>query len=282
MCAVFTLINRQSYFCELYIARIPTLDANGYKSSCGRVSQTLLLPPLVCTIAANRDRIYGIRNVHCKYLFPGRTSGEINQTLLFNPKEQEFTFNGEDVTLTGIASGAYEYGGENETPEEVTSRCNEADDGAGSSSGCDEGEATDNASIPQQSPKYRQSVYSSSGSDAEEEAKQCDGDAENPYYVDSSSSSEEEECGEDDGRHIWATYYDVLGIPCFASQRDIRKAYKALALRLHPDKNKSRKAVSEFVELREAYEVLSSPEKRLEYDKRCFVEGVGLDEENGS
>mmetsp|Transcript_6415 Transcript_6415/g.16368 ORF Transcript_6415/g.16368 Transcript_6415/m.16368 type:complete len:250 (-) Transcript_6415:2115-2864(-) len=62
-------------------------------------------------------------------------------------------------------------------------------------------------------------------------------------------------------------YYDVLGVPKKAGVDEIRKAYRALALKYHPDKNSSPDAPPKFLEVSEAYSVLSVPAKRLAYDR---------------
>ena len=63
-------------------------------------------------------------------------------------------------------------------------------------------------------------------------------------------------------------YYSILGVPKEATDDEIRKAYRKLALRYHPDKTKSDKAANEkFVEINEANQVLSDPEKRKKYDQ---------------
>jgi len=61
-------------------------------------------------------------------------------------------------------------------------------------------------------------------------------------------------------------FYKVLGISKTATIDDIKKAYKKLALKYHPDKNKSAGAEERFKEVAEAYEVLSDPTKRQKYD----------------
>ncbi len=62
-------------------------------------------------------------------------------------------------------------------------------------------------------------------------------------------------------------YYSILGVPKGASQDEIKKAYRKLALKYHPDRNKGDKSSQEkFKEINEAYEVLSDPEKRKNYD----------------
>jgi len=63
-------------------------------------------------------------------------------------------------------------------------------------------------------------------------------------------------------------YYAVLGVGKQASQEEIKKAYRRLALRYHPDKNAGDKVAEEkFKEVAEAHEVLGDPEKRKKYDQ---------------
>ena len=63
-------------------------------------------------------------------------------------------------------------------------------------------------------------------------------------------------------------YYDILGISKQASAEEIKKAYRKLALQYHPDRNPgNKKAEDKFKKAAEAYQVLSSPEKKAQYDQ---------------
>ena len=62
-------------------------------------------------------------------------------------------------------------------------------------------------------------------------------------------------------------YYETLGVERDASQDDVRRAYRRLARKYHPDVSKEADAESRFKEVGEAYEVLKDPEKRAAYDR---------------
>jgi len=62
-------------------------------------------------------------------------------------------------------------------------------------------------------------------------------------------------------------YYEVLGISKDASEQDIKKAFRHLAMQYHPDRNKAPDAEEKFKEINEAYAVLSDPQKRSTYDR---------------
>ncbi|WP_158770113.1 MULTISPECIES: molecular chaperone DnaJ [unclassified Paraglaciecola] len=63
-------------------------------------------------------------------------------------------------------------------------------------------------------------------------------------------------------------YYEVLGVDKSAAERDIKKAYKRLAMKYHPDRTQGDKAMEEkFKEVQEAYEILTDSQKRAAYDQ---------------
>lgn len=73
-------------------------------------------------------------------------------------------------------------------------------------------------------------------------------------------------------------YYQVLGVSKDASQKEIKKAFKQLAKKYHPDVSKEENAEEKFKEVQEAYAVLSDEQKRAQYDRvghDAFVNGFG-------
>src|SRR5699024_11315087 len=62
-------------------------------------------------------------------------------------------------------------------------------------------------------------------------------------------------------------YYEVLGVDKEASKDEIKKAYRKLARKYHPDVNKEDDAETKFKEAKEAYEVLGNEQKRAQYDQ---------------
>src|ERR1700753_1783320 len=63
-------------------------------------------------------------------------------------------------------------------------------------------------------------------------------------------------------------YYEILEVPKTATKEEIKKAYRKVALKFHPDRNQGDKAAEEkFKEAAEAYEILSDDKKRSQYDQ---------------
>ena len=66
-------------------------------------------------------------------------------------------------------------------------------------------------------------------------------------------------------------YYEILGVPRNATQTEIRNAYRKLAKLYHPDRNSSEHAKTYIQLINEAYETLSDPQKRSQYDQPAFT-----------
>ena len=73
-----------------------------------------------------------------------------------------------------------------------------------------------------------------------------------------------------------SNYYEVLGVGRDASETDLKRAYRQLAMQYHPDKNPGDKAAEDrFKQISEAYAVLSDPDKRAHYDRFGVAPGAG-------
>ena len=71
-------------------------------------------------------------------------------------------------------------------------------------------------------------------------------------------------------------YYELLGLEKGASEDDIKKGFRKMALQYHPDRNKDNKEAEEkFKEINEAYQVLSDPQKKAQYDQYGHVDNNG-------
>ena len=64
------------------------------------------------------------------------------------------------------------------------------------------------------------------------------------------------------------SYYDVLGLAPEATIEDIKKKYKILAIKYHPDKNPDKNETEKFLKITKAYEILSDLAKRSDYDRQ--------------
>jgi len=71
-------------------------------------------------------------------------------------------------------------------------------------------------------------------------------------------------------------YYDILGIEKTADESQIKKAYRKLAIKFHPDKNKAKNAEEAFKKVNQAFSVLSDKQKRQNYDMFGTEEGPGI------
>ncbi|HEX77470.1 MAG TPA: molecular chaperone DnaJ [Dehalococcoidia bacterium] len=71
-------------------------------------------------------------------------------------------------------------------------------------------------------------------------------------------------------------YYEILGVPRNATDEEIKRAFRRLAFKYHPDRNKEDGAEQRFKEVNEAYEVLSDPQKRASYDRFGHVGAEGV------
>lgn len=75
-------------------------------------------------------------------------------------------------------------------------------------------------------------------------------------------------------------YYEILGIGKDADKKAIKNAFRELALKYHPDRNKAPDAEERFKEIAEAYAILSDPKKRREYDLRGHAGVAGFSHED--
>lgn len=75
-------------------------------------------------------------------------------------------------------------------------------------------------------------------------------------------------------------YYEVLGVSRDADAKAIKDAFRELALKYHPDRNKSPDAEARFKEIAEAYAIISDPKKRADYDARGFAGVAGFSTED--
>lgn len=73
------------------------------------------------------------------------------------------------------------------------------------------------------------------------------------------------------------SYYDVLGVPRSATEDEIKRAYKKLALKFHPDKNPAKRAGEAFNKIAEAFQCLSDKDMRAHYDRFGREPGAPMD-----
>jgi DnaJ homolog subfamily B member 4 len=72
-------------------------------------------------------------------------------------------------------------------------------------------------------------------------------------------------------------YYQALGVSENASESEIKKAYRGLSLKYHPDKNNTTEAQTKMHEINDAYSVLGDKEKKMQYDNQRKFQGRGID-----
>src|SRR5260221_3084126 len=73
-------------------------------------------------------------------------------------------------------------------------------------------------------------------------------------------------------------FYEVLGVSRTCDDDDLKRAYRKLALKYHPDKNPDGEAEERFKEVNQAYQILSDPQRRAQYDRfghAAFEQGGG-------
>src|SRR5690349_17636679 len=70
------------------------------------------------------------------------------------------------------------------------------------------------------------------------------------------------------------THYEILGIKKSATQDEVRTAYRQLVLKYHPDRSKDPRATDFFIRITEAYEILSDPPRRKNYDAILSMEAA--------
>jgi molecular chaperone DnaJ len=84
------------------------------------------------------------------------------------------------------------------------------------------------------------------------------------------------------GEYMAKDYYEILGVEKNATEDDIKKAFRKMALKYHPDKNPGDKQAEEkFKEINEAYQVLSDPQKRSQYDQFGTADFNGFNGQGG-
>ncbi|AEQ33006.1 J domain-containing [Acanthamoeba polyphaga mimivirus] len=71
-------------------------------------------------------------------------------------------------------------------------------------------------------------------------------------------------------------YYDILEINKNATLQDIKKSYKKLVIKYHPDKNLNKNTVNKFQQIQNAYQCLSNDKKRKEYDVSKYINNTNI------